>query len=163
MPTNGQNHSPYDIFTIAPELQINKHMPRDVGQDKYAPERGESASAQSVPLRSPTRTLASPPTRKRHGSHKRRTKQVAGWVPPHIKEEIQRLAKLKGWSESKTVATLLDGALQRKLGEEYATILSATVEHTILKANRALATRFAFLRASTQSGTSCRRSRTLKS
>jgi len=77
--------------------------------------------------------------------HKRRTKQVAGWVPPHIKAEIQRLAKLKGWSESKTVSTLLDGALQRKLGEEYATILSATLEDTILKANRALATRFAFL------------------
>jgi hypothetical protein len=66
-------------------------------------------------------------------------------VPPHIKAEIQRLAKLKGWSESKTVATLLDGALQRKLGEEYATILSATLEDTILKANRAMATRFAFL------------------
>jgi hypothetical protein len=64
---------------------------------------------------------------------------------PHIKDEVLRIAKHKGWSESKTVAILLDGALQRKLGEEYATILSATLESAVFKTQRAMATRFAAL------------------
>jgi hypothetical protein len=39
---------------------------------------------------------------KHHGSETRQTLQIAGRVSPALKSEIIRIAKLKGWTESKT-------------------------------------------------------------
>ncbi len=66
-------------------------------------------------------------------SHDPFAEQVSGWVLPHHKAEVRRIAKQKGWSESKTVRTLIDSALQRNLGEQYAVMLRTTIEDAMKK------------------------------
>src|SRR5206468_12040230 len=68
-----------------------------------------------------------------HGSETRQTEQIAGRVLPHIKSEVVRLAKLKGWTESKTVATLVEQALARSLAEQFGVMLKATIQDAITR------------------------------
>jgi hypothetical protein len=110
-----------------------------VMQDKYAPPRVYKASGEAV-IDSPQ---AHPP--KRHGSNKRKTEEIAGWVPPFIKSEIRAIAKKKGWSESKVVAGLVNQALQTSLGEQYGTALKITVEDAIKKEMQKYNNRLAYL------------------
>ena len=42
---------------------------------------------------------------KHHGSETRQIVQIAGRVKPAVRSEVVRIAKLKRWTESKTVAT----------------------------------------------------------
>jgi hypothetical protein len=68
-----------------------------------------------------------------HGSEKRQTQQIAGRVLPHIKSEVVRVAKLKGWTESKTVAALVEQALAQSLAEQFGVMLRTTIQEAITK------------------------------
>jgi hypothetical protein len=70
---------------------------------------------------------------KHHGSETRQTQQIAGRVEPHIKSEVVRVAKLKGWTESKTVATLVEQALAQSLAEQFGVMLKTTIQDAITK------------------------------
>jgi hypothetical protein len=72
-------------------------------QDKYPPTRIKAASEEPA-----TASMPADNRPNHHGSEKRQTQQIAGRVLPHIKSEVVRVAKLKGWTESKTVAALVE-------------------------------------------------------
>jgi hypothetical protein len=54
-------------------------------------------------------------------------------VLPHIKSEVVRVAKLKGWTESKTVAALVEQALAQSLAEQFGVMLRKTIQEAITK------------------------------
>jgi hypothetical protein len=68
---------------------------------------------------------------KHHGSETRQTLQIAGRVKPAVKSEVTRLAKLKGWTESKTVADLVEQALAGSLAEQFSVILRTTIQEAV--------------------------------
>jgi hypothetical protein len=57
---------------------------------------------------------------KRHGSETRQLALVAGRIAPHLKIQVLKVAKAKGWTESKTVADLVEQALANDLGKSFA-------------------------------------------
>jgi hypothetical protein len=77
-----------------------------VMQDKYPPRRIKAVSVEPA-----TASIPADYRPHHHGSEKRQIQQIAGCVLPHIKSEVVRVAKLKGWTESKTVASLVEQAL----------------------------------------------------
>lgn len=68
---------------------------------------------------------------KHHGSETRQTQQVAGRVKRPIKSEVARLAKLKGWTESRTVASLVEQALASNLAEQFGVMLKTTIQEAV--------------------------------
>jgi hypothetical protein len=84
-----------------------------------------------------THTCAADTRQKHHGSETRQTVQIAGRVKPAVKSEVVRLAKLKGWTESKTVAVLVESALAANLAEQFALMLKATTKQMRQENNRA--------------------------
>lgn len=70
---------------------------------------------------------------KHHGSEKRQTQQIAGRVKPAVKSEVGRVAKLKGWTESKTVAHLVEQALAGTLAEQFGVMLKETIRDAVTK------------------------------
>jgi hypothetical protein len=52
-------------------------------------------------------------------------------VPFHIKVEVNRIAALKGWTESKTVKDLLEQALAKSLGEQFAVMIRNTIQEAV--------------------------------
>ena len=99
-----------------------------VVQVKYPPRRISAASGE--PLTADTQEQNRP---KHHGSETRQTQQIAGRVLPHVKTEVVRVAKLKGWTQSKTVATLVEQALAHSLAEQFGVMLKATIQDAITK------------------------------
>jgi hypothetical protein len=83
-----------------------------------------------------THTSAADTRQKHHGSETRQTVQIAGRVKPAVKSEVVRLAKLKGWTESKTVAVLVESALAANLAEQFALMLKATIQDAVTKQMR---------------------------
>jgi hypothetical protein len=115
-----------------------------VMQDKYPPGRITAGAGQPLaanqdarnrPL-SNSRLHAGSPAENRpkhHGSETRQTLQIASRVPPHIKSEVVRVAKRKGWTESKTVGFLVEQALAHTLAEEFGVMLQNTLEQAITR------------------------------
>jgi hypothetical protein len=68
---------------------------------------------------------------KHHGSETRKTLQIAGRVSPALKSEIVRIARLKGWTESKTVAALVESALAANLAEQFGVMLKTTIQEAV--------------------------------
>ena len=97
-------------------------------QDKYPPRRIKSASLEPATASTPADNRPN-----HHGSEKRQTQQIAGRVLPHIKSEVIRVAKLKGWTESKTVASLVEQALAHSLAEQFGVMLRTTIQEAITK------------------------------
>jgi hypothetical protein len=52
-------------------------------------------------------------------------------VKPHIKSEVVRVAKLKGWTESKTVADLVEQALTHNLAEQLGVALKNILQEAV--------------------------------
>jgi hypothetical protein len=115
-----------------------------VMQDKYPP--GRIAAGAWQPLAANPDGRNRPPSnfglqtgspaenrRKHHGSETRQTQQIASRVPPHIKSEVVRVAKLKGWTESKAVGFLVEQALAQTLAEEFGVMLQNTLEQAITR------------------------------
>ena len=80
-------------------------------------------------------------------SSKRQTVQVASWVKPSIRAELQRLAEKEGLSVSKVSAALLEEAIRQKLHIQHAVLLQPIIEQTISKHMRSRDNRLAFLLA----------------
>ena len=99
-----------------------------VRQDKYPPRRIKAASVEPA-----TASILADNRLHHHGSEKRQTQQIAGRVLPHIKSEVVRVAKLKGWTESKTVAALVEQALAQSLAEQFGVMLRTTIQEAITK------------------------------
>ncbi len=97
-------------------------------QDKYPPRRIKAASGEPA-----TASIPADNRPHHHGSEKRQTQQIAGRVLPHIKSEVVRVAKLKGWTESKTVAALVEQALAHSLAEQFGVMLRTTIQEAITK------------------------------
>lgn len=120
-----------------------------VMQDKYPPGRisarlSEPATATVVAdltprvstkdLRPHNPTASAADSRpKHHGSETRQTQQIAGRVKPAVKSEVARVAKLKGWTESKTVAHLVEQALAGTLAEQFGAMLKAAIQDAVTK------------------------------
>ena len=71
--------------------------------------------------------------------------QVAAWVKPAIKAELQRLAGRDGLSLSQTCAALLEEAIRQKLHVQHAVLLQPIIETTIRKAVSRNFSRFVLL------------------
>ena len=99
-----------------------------VMQDKYPPMRIKAVSPEPATASTPADNRP-----RHHGSEKRQTQQISGRVLPHIKSEVVRVAKLKGWTESKTVAALVEQALAHSLAEQFGVMLRTTIQETITK------------------------------
>ena len=102
-----------------------------VGRDNNAPARVRPASHQPVPSQTPARPDDSTASSKHHGSQTRQTEQIAGWVKPSIKAEVKRIEQLNGWSQSKTVATLVEEALAHRMGEQFAVMIRQTIQEAV--------------------------------
>ena len=123
-----------------------------VMQDKYPPVRiyaasrepataGKAADIQAsggtnIPRVQNEAVFPAPDRPKHHGSETRQTIQIAGRVKPAIKSEVTRVARLKGWTESKTVASLVEQALAANLAESFAVMLKATIQDAVTKQMR---------------------------
>lgn len=77
--------------------------------------------------------------RKHHGSETRQTQQISSRVSPSIKSEVARLSRLKGVTESKTVASLLEQAIAGNLAEQFAVQLKSALKEAALESMSAIA------------------------
>ena len=68
---------------------------------------------------------------KHHGSETRQLALVAGRIAPHLKTQVLKRAKDKGWSASKTVADLVEQALANDLGKSFAVSLTNTLTEAL--------------------------------
>jgi hypothetical protein len=118
-----------------------------VMQDKYPPGRITAGSRQPATAtvvadltprvstkqaRSQNQTSPHADNRpKHHGSETRRTLQIAGRISPAVKSEIVRLAKLKGWTESRTVAALVEAAIAGNLAEQFGVMLKTALQEAV--------------------------------
>src|SRR4051812_3740141 len=126
MPRTVQFPSPQNVFILKAH-EVTKERPgTGVGQDKIPPRRLSVASAQPV-----TAATLQKNRQKHHGSEKRRNENISGRIPPHIKSEVLRIAKVNGWTESKAVATLLEQAITQRLGEQLGIMLKQAVRDAV--------------------------------
>ena len=68
---------------------------------------------------------------KHHGSETRQTDLIWGRVPFHIKAEVLRMGKQHGWTESYTVRTLVEQAIARNIGEQFAVMIRNTIQEAV--------------------------------
>ncbi len=129
---NDTAKQPQEIFTRQPDA--------GVGQDNKPPGRFTAASPQPVTAESQAVTQTQdpvtviPPADHRpahHGSETRKTELVAGRVAPHIKSEVNRLAKLRGEKPSKTLAWLVEQALARTIAEQFGVMIRQTIQESV--------------------------------
>jgi hypothetical protein len=111
-----------------PQAVFDACIHAGVMQDKYPPKRIKAVSGEPA-----TASIPADNRPHHHGSEKRQTQQIAGRVLSHIKSEVVRVAKLKGWTESKTVAVLVEQALAHSLAEQFAVMLRTTIQEAITK------------------------------
>ena len=124
------------------ELQSHGH----VMQDKNAHARIFAASDQPIDTPTPAHMAASPVhmadpsiSSKRHGSNKRQTYEVAGYVSFPVKERLERMREQWGktstegkkLSMSQVVATLLTKGVQRDADMQYGSMLEPVITTTI--------------------------------
>jgi hypothetical protein len=68
---------------------------------------------------------------KHHGSESRQLALVAGRIAPHLKTQVLKRAKDKGWSESKTVADLVQQALENDLAGSFSVSLTNSLTEAL--------------------------------
>jgi hypothetical protein len=109
-------------------------------QDKKPPGRFEGALSQPLTAtttdQTATEQLSAPDDTaddrpKHHGSETRQTANIWGRVPFHIKAEVDRIGAVNGWTESKTVRTLVEQALAKSLGEQFAVMIRNTIQEAV--------------------------------
>ena len=89
-------------------------------------------------------TRLTPPTPRKR-SRKRRTVQVAGWIPAPLKTELERLAREEKLSLSRIVGTLLAEGVRQKLHVQHAVLLQPIIETTLRREMRSYSHRLALL------------------
>ena len=144
---NTAPRSPSNIFQHQTKTNNEYKTHGGVGQDKDAVLRVRHASAQPVMLSETPRT---PPKitksqRLQNRSTKRKLHQVAAWVDEPIILQLQDLARVQQLSMSQTIRGLLTDILRQKFHQQQAATLPALIDQAVAKANRAMATRMAWL------------------
>ncbi len=84
-------------------------------------------------------------SRSQKHSRKRQTVQIAAWVKPSTKAELQRLAEKEGLSVSQICGALLEEAIRQNIHSQYASLIQPIIEQAIRKQMRAYSNRLAFL------------------
>jgi hypothetical protein len=82
---------------------------------------------------------------KKHGSNRRKTVEVAGYVSPSIRAELERIARQEKLSLSKVVATLLTQSIQTHKDMQYRSMLEPVIKNQIHKDMQAYSSRLANL------------------
>lgn len=91
-------------------------------------------SQETAVNRQPGSDTASTPTDtppKHHGSESRQLALVAGRIAPHLKTQVLKRAKAKGWSASKTVADLVQQALENDLAGSFSVSLTNSLTEAL--------------------------------
>jgi hypothetical protein len=147
VPNTHFTHSQRSVFPSQAD-STNGQQPRGgVGQDKYAPGRVHPTTPQpeTRTALTGTRPMDTHTPRLHKHSRKRQTVQVAAWVKPAVKAELQRIAEQESLSVSQTCATLLEEAIRQKLHIQHAVLLQPIIEQAIRKHMRAYSNRQAIL------------------
>ncbi len=121
---------------------------RGVGQDNPTPNPARTASPQPASARKDMRSrlLHTPfPRLQKRTSPKRKTVQLALWVRPVVKAELQRIAEQENLSVSSAGAAFLENALQQNLHSQHTALLDPIIEKAISKHMRSYSTRIAML------------------
>jgi hypothetical protein len=102
-------------------------------QDKKPPGRFDGGLSEPLTATADPVTAKNLPENRHthHGSETRQTVNLAGRVPWHIKAEVTRLGAVHGWTESKTVRTLIEQALAKNLGEQFAVMIRQTIQEAV--------------------------------
>jgi hypothetical protein len=126
---------------VLQERKISGRRPHGgVVQDNKPPRRLMADSPQPVTAVPPavnhlngTNTAPLPADNRptHHGSETRQLELIAGRVPQHIKSEVLRIAKLKGWTESYTVRSLVEQALARTIAEQFGVMIKQTIQEAV--------------------------------
>src|SRR5271165_5787596 len=119
----------------------------DVRQDNVAQRRVRVALPQASRIKEGTRThqLTKNIIRIKKHSNKRQTVNAVGWISKKVSAEIDRIAAEKGITRSRTIATLLEEAVNWSIEKQYATLLKPIIQQTIRKESRKDRARFAEL------------------
>jgi hypothetical protein len=147
MSRNAHIHSSGQVFfrqTVGEKGGISQH---GLGQDNHAFPRVRIATAEPVAAETVLRTrpTSTPAHRVQKVRPKRRTVQVAAWVKPAIRSELERIAREEGLSLSRTIGTLLEEAVHQKLHVRHAVLMQPIIESAIRQQMRAISTRLASL------------------
>src|SRR5438128_12682974 len=96
-----------------------------VWQDNPTPPRVRAAVSEPVTPKKNARThqMDTHSPRSPNHSRKRQTVQIAAWVKPSLKAEVQRLAEKEGLSISQTCEALLEEAIRQSIHSQYATLI----------------------------------------
>jgi hypothetical protein len=102
-------------------------------QDKKPPGRFDGRSVQPLTATADPVTAKTPSENRptHHGSETRQTVGIAARVPLFMKTEINRIIRLKGGTESSTVKDLLEQALAKSLGEQFAVMIRNTIQEAV--------------------------------
>jgi hypothetical protein len=127
--------------------QAQKIYNAKVWQDKDVSPRVRVVSSQPVMVRDAPRTqqLNTNTHRSQNHSTRRRLHQIASWVDDPIILQLQELARIQDLSMSQTIRGLLKEILQQRFEAQQAATLPEIIYKAVAKANRTLATRFAWL------------------
>jgi hypothetical protein len=154
LPNNKTSHPRQHIFlTQSKNPTTNNNTDKkskestDVWQDKDAVPRVRAASHQPVILSDTPRTPLqyTKSTRVQNHSTRRKLHQIASWVEDPIILQLQELSRIQKLSMSQTIRGLLKEILRQKFYQQQAATLPEIIEQAVAKANRQLATRFAWL------------------
>jgi hypothetical protein len=144
---NTAPHSPAHIFQHQTKINHEHKTHGGVGQDKDAVPSVRQALQQPVMLsetpRTPPRITKFP--RVQNHSTTRKLHQVAAWVDEPIILQLQDLARVQHLSMSQTIRGLLTDILRQKFHQQQAATLPELIDQAVAKANRAMATRMAWL------------------
>jgi hypothetical protein len=107
-----------------------------VGQDKATPPRRYAASDQPSNTTTPAYRDSATPPKKHHGSQKRQLREVAGCVPQHTFDEIERMRVQWGkhgkkLSRSQVVGTLVKQGVQKNVDIKYGSMLEPVIREEI--------------------------------
>jgi hypothetical protein len=102
-------------------------------QDKKPPGRFVGRVSQPVTAMTDAITAKTPSENRptHHSSETRQTVGIAARVPLFMKTEINRIIGLKGGTESSTVKDLLEQALAKSLGEQFAVMIRHTIQEAV--------------------------------
>ncbi len=148
MPTIAQTQSTHKVYP-----RRNRHasiqLPQSgVWQDNPAlkPARTGTPQPASPKKDMRSRQLHTPMNRsQKRTSPKRKTVQLALWVKPVVKAELERIARAEGLSVSSVGAAFLEKALQQNLHTQHAALLDTLIDKAIGKHMRSYSTRIALL------------------
>src|SRR2546430_13107633 len=144
------NTNPPQFTQNSQQAQYSTHSvpqpPGGVWQDNPAPPRARAAVSQPVTAKKSARPhqMDTNPSHSPNHSRKRQTVQIAAWVKPSLKAEVQRLAEKEGLSVSQICGALLEEAIRQSIHSQYATLIQPIIEQAIRKQMRAYSNRLAF-------------------